>query len=101
MKKPNTDLLRALVDGVRGQRTLTDSERADVLADLRAEAFWNERAPVLNEEVLALRPLEKFARLVANGGALTEAQADQLQQALQHLDTVRSTPPKVRTNRAA
>lgn len=89
MKSHNAELLKALVEGRRDLRTLNGVERSEVLSDLRAEAFWSERAGALNEEVLALRPLEKFVRLSLAGAKLKEDQADDLRHALSKLDAVR------------
>lgn len=61
----------------------------------RAEDFWGERAPMLNDELLAIRPLEKFARLVANGAnKLTSDQRKELLDALANLDAVRAAQAK-------
>lgn len=61
-------------------------------ATVRSEAFWGSRAPAMNQELLALRPLEKFARLIANGGTLSTAQRVELARALDALDTTRGGP---------
>jgi len=86
MKAHNAKHLRALVEA---DQKLADGERADLLADLRAEEFWSGRAPVLNDELLALRPLEVFARTIANGGELSAARLDELRKALAGLDAAR------------
>lgn len=58
-------------------------------ATVRSEAFWGSRAPAMNQELLALRPLEKFARLIANGGKLSDAERGELKAALRALDIAR------------
>lgn len=94
MQKHNADLLRAVLNGTRGVQTISDRECDDALADLRAEAFWNDRAPLLNDEVLALRPLEKFARQIFNAGGLDPADLVALNEALVDLDAVRAAQAK-------
>lgn len=90
MKSHNAQQLRTLVEN---DQSLPDPVKAELLAELRAEAFWNDRAPVLNDEVLALRPLERFARLVLSAGGLTATQASELRAALAHLDRARAGTP--------
>ncbi|ATI15685.1 hypothetical protein [Bordetella phage vB_BbrM_PHB04] len=91
MQVHNVKNLRALVETAQ---LLTDAERVELLADLRAEEFWSGRAPALNDELLALRPLEVFARTIANGGELPAARVDDLHKALMHLDAVREEQEK-------
>lgn len=94
MKSHNVKNMRALVEGAQA---LTEAERGELLADLRAEEFWSERAPMLNDELLALRLLEVFARTIANGEPLTGGQIKELQRALAGLDSVRAAQEKRRT----
>lgn len=91
MKSHNAKHLRALVEA---DQKLADGERAELLADLRAEEFWSGRAPLLNDELLALRPLEVFVRTIANGGTLSAPQLDELRKALAGLDAARGDGKK-------
>jgi len=70
-------------------------------AQQRAEGFWGERAPALNDELLAIRPLERFARLIANGGELSGEQGKELGEALANLDAVRAAQAKKNESGAA
>lgn len=63
-------------------------------AQRRAEGFWSERAPLLNDEVLALRPLERFARMVMAVGGLNAALAKEGREVLDNLDAVRAAQAK-------
>lgn len=92
MKDHNAQCLRALVDA---DQKLPDATKADLLADLRAEAFWNERAPALNDELLALRQIEPFARLlITYSGGLPPGHEAELKAAFAHLDAVRAANTK-------
>lgn len=63
-------------------------------AQQRAEGFWGERAPLLNEEVLALRPLERFVRLITSLGGLPGEMDREMADALENLDAVRAAQAK-------
>lgn len=91
VKDHHAKYLRALVEA---DQKLSDANKTEVLADLRAEAFWNDRAPDLNDELLALRPLEAFARIIANGGELSADRRKDLDKALASLDAVRAAQAK-------
>jgi hypothetical protein len=81
--------LRAAVDAAHPNPSL---ERAALLASLRAEEFWNSRAPQLTDEVLILRRLETFARALGalGGKALAIAKAGRLPEVLDELDAMRA-----------
>lgn len=94
MKDHHAKYLRALVEA---DQKLSDATKTEMLADLRAEAFWNDRAPDLNDELLALRPLERFARMVIAVGGLNAGLAKESREVLENLDALRTEQAKRRT----
>lgn len=105
MKSEDFECLKKTVrDAVRKKNpaALADPRVASLVAAMldhyeaviRGEEFWGERGPLLTDEVLALRPLELFARIVVNGGALTDAHLDDLRAALDSLDKTRAKQAK-------
>lgn len=104
MKNEDIDALEKIIQEVSrtgNTAMLAQVGTAQLVADLlkhhkeivRAETFWGNHAPAMNEELLALRPLELFARLIANGGVLSKVQRDELSTALVGLDRVRGARP--------
>lgn len=104
MKKEDLDVLKQSTrEALRGNTiTFCQPQTAELVLSLiadhegliRGEQFWGERAPLLNDELLAIRPLEKFSRLIANGGEMTAEQRKELGEALAHLDAVRAAQAK-------
>ncbi|HEX7906706.1 MAG TPA: hypothetical protein VF534_01255 [Paraburkholderia sp.] len=55
----------------------------------RAESFWSERAPALNDEVVYLRQVETNARALKQALVIAASPADRMTAALNELDSWR------------
>lgn len=87
------NLINALRQCVERDGTLAAQLRAQLLAELRAEAFWSERAPAMHDELMALRRLEAPARaLVAQDKK--HKQAGPLGRVLGEVDALRAEQAK-------
>lgn len=81
--------LRAAVEAAYPDTPQNAATRTPLLAALRAEDFWNVRAPQLTDEVLILRRLEIIGRVVLRDGVLKDSEAT-LRDLLAEIDALRA-----------
>lgn len=87
----DTKIIEGLRAAVMVAHLVDTPDRAELIAALRAEDFWNSRAPQMSEELLILRRLESPTRagLVVERPR-TARESSQLREVLDDLDAMRN-----------